>query len=129
MELPGEFRKRGEALNNGFDLKLFHGYALFSPRFLPELSEQARMTLLAFKSKGLDLNGGLRHKARIISLILPTLFVNAFKRSDVTAAALNVKGYATRYKKAVLPAWRFTFGDLITILASVVILITGWRTA
>ena len=66
-------------------------------RFLPELSEQARMTILAFKSKGLDLNGGLRHKARIISLILPPLFVNAFKRSEVTAAALNVKGYATRY--------------------------------
>lgn len=97
-------------------------------RFLPELSKQGQITLLAFKSKGFDLKGGLRHKAKAISLILPPLFVNAFKRSEVTAAALNVKGYATRYTKAVFPAWRFTLGDLVTILASFVILIAGWRT-
>ena len=94
-------------------------------RFLPELSKQGQMTLLAFKSKGLDLKGSLRHKAKAISLILPPLFVNAFKRSEVTAAALNVKGYATRYKKAVFPTWKFTLGDLVTILASFIILIAG----
>jgi energy-coupling factor transport system permease protein len=97
-------------------------------RFLPELSKQGQMTLLAFKSKGLDLKGGWRYKAKSITLILPPLFVNAFKRSEVTAAALNVKGYDTRHTRAVLPAWRLTLGDIVTILASFVILIAGWRT-
>ena len=129
FELISPLERLARLLGNAGRLLSSFALAFFlAMRFLPELSEQARMTLLAFKSKGLDLKGGLRHKAEVGSLMLAPLFVSAFKRAEVAAGALNVKGYATRYKRAVFAPWRITLGDLITILAGIIIFISGLRT-
>jgi energy-coupling factor transporter transmembrane protein EcfT len=97
-------------------------------RFLPELSHQSRITILALKTRGLDFKGGLLHKANFASQLIAPLFVNAFKRAELAAAALNIKGYATRYTMAVFAPSRITMGSVITVSISIVILIAGWRT-
>jgi energy-coupling factor transport system permease protein len=97
-------------------------------RFLPELSHQSRMTLLAFKTRGLDTKGSIFHKAKVASLLIAPMFVNSFKRAELAAAALNVKGYATRYSKAVFYPAKITIGSLLTYSISIVILVAGWRT-
>ncbi len=97
-------------------------------RFLPEMVYQGRLTMLAFKSRGLDMKGGLIHKARVASLIIPPMFVSGYKRAESAAAALNAKGYATRYSRAVFGPARITMGSVITILISAVILVAGLRT-
>ncbi len=97
-------------------------------RFLPELSQQGRLTILSLKTRGFEIKGGLGHKARVAALLIVPMFVNAIKRAELAAAALNIKGYATRYSRAVFAPTRITLGGIITISISVVILIAGWRT-
>lgn len=97
-------------------------------RFLPQLSRQSQMTILAFKTRGLDIKGSLAHKARVATLLIAPMFVSAFKRAEMASAALNIKGYATRYSRAVFGPSRITIGSVITISISIVILIAGWRT-
>jgi energy-coupling factor transporter transmembrane protein EcfT len=97
-------------------------------RFLPELAQQSRLTLQAFKTRGLDMKGGLLHKARVGSLLIAPMFVNGVKRAELATAALNIKGYATRYSRAVLAPVRTTLGSVITLLISIVFLVAGWRT-
>ncbi len=97
-------------------------------RFIPELARQSRLTLQAFKTRGLDMKGGLLHKARVASLLIAPMFVNGFKRAELAAAALNTKGYSARYSRAVLGPVKITLGSIITLLISIVFLIAGWRT-
>jgi energy-coupling factor transporter transmembrane protein EcfT len=96
-------------------------------RFLPELSNQSRLTLLAFKTRGLDFKGGLSHKARVASLLIAPMFVNGFKRAELAAAALNIKGYATRYSNAVFNPIKISIGSILTFSISIIILVAGWR--
>jgi energy-coupling factor transporter transmembrane protein EcfT len=97
-------------------------------RFLPELARQSSLTLLAFGTRGLDMKGSFWHKARVASLLIAPMFVNAFKRSELAAAAMNVKGYATRYTRAILSPVRITLGSVITLLISILFLVAAWRT-
>ena len=96
-------------------------------RFLPEMVQQGKLTLLAFKSRGLDMKGNLMHRARVASLVIPPMFVSGYKRAESASAALNAKGYATRYSRAVFGPVRITLGSVITLLISAVILFAGVR--
>jgi energy-coupling factor transporter transmembrane protein EcfT len=97
-------------------------------RFLPELSNQSRLTMQAFKTRGLAIRGGLFHKARVASLLIAPMFVNGFKRAELAAMTLNIKGYATRYSNAIFEPIKISIGSLVTFAISIVILVAGWRT-
>jgi energy-coupling factor transport system permease protein len=97
-------------------------------RFLPELTALGHETTLAFETRGITFRGNLIHKARIATLIMAPLFVNGFKRSELAAAALNVKGYATRHSRAVLAPITISFGSVIVTVVSVLVIVAGWRT-
>jgi energy-coupling factor transport system permease protein len=97
-------------------------------RFLPEMTSLGNQTALAFKTKGIDFRGGPMHKARVSTLIMAPLFVTAFKRTELTAAALDIKGYGTRHSRAVLAPINISLGGTIVLLISIVIIIAGWRT-
>jgi energy-coupling factor transporter transmembrane protein EcfT len=97
-------------------------------RFIPELARQSRLTLLAFETRGLDMKGSFGHKAKVALLMIAPMFVNGFKRADLAAAALSIKGYSTRYSRGVLGPARITLGSVITLSISVIFLIAGWHT-
>jgi energy-coupling factor transporter transmembrane protein EcfT len=97
-------------------------------RFLPELSAQAKTTLLALKSRGLDFRGGIIHKGKVMLYVATPLFVNAIKRADIAAMALNVKGYATRYERATFPPPRLQLGSLLILVLSFIIVLVVWGT-
>ncbi len=96
-------------------------------RFLPDLSRDGRMTLLAFRTRGIGFEGGIVIKAQVAVQLVGTVFVNAFKRAESTSMALSVKGYATRYAKAVFPPVRFSVSSMLVFLISVMVLGLGWR--
>lgn len=96
-------------------------------RFLPDLSRESRMTLLAFRTRGIGFEGGIVKKTQVAVQLVGTVFVNAFKKAESTSMALSVKGYATRYAKAVFPPVRFSASGMFIIFISVMILGLGWR--
>lgn len=97
-------------------------------RFLPEMTSLGRQTSLAFKTKGIDFRGGLVHKARVSTMVMAPLFVTAIKRTELTAAALDIKGYGTRHSRAVLRPLKIPLGGAIAILISIIVITAGWRT-
>ncbi len=96
-------------------------------RFLPDLSREGKMTLLAFRTRGVGFEGGMLKRARLAVQLVGTVFVNAFKRAESVSMALSVKGYATRYAKAAFPPVRFSVSSIFVILISMMILGVGWR--
>lgn len=96
-------------------------------RFLPDLSREGRMTLLAFRARGIGFEGGMVKRAQVAVQLVGTVFVNAFKRAESTSMALSIKGYSTRYAKAVFPPVRLSVSSMLVFLISVMVLGLGWR--
>ena len=115
--LAGPFGKYIASLALAFSLAL---------RFLPDLSTDARMSLMAYRTRGIGFDGGLVRRGRVAVQLLATIFVNAFKRAHTVAMALQVKGYSTRYEKAVFPSVRFSIAGTAVTVLSLVFLLWGW---
>ena len=96
-------------------------------RFLPDLIREGKMTLLAFKTRGVGFERGMLKRARLAIQLAGTVFVNAFKRAESTAMALSVKGYATRYARAAFPPISISAAGTLVVLISGIILVFGWR--
>jgi energy-coupling factor transporter transmembrane protein EcfT len=110
--------------------RLISAFALsfsLAMRFLPDLSREGRMTLLAFRARGIGFEGGLIKRARVAVQLLGTVLVNAFKRAESVSMALSIKGYSTRYAKAVFPSVRLSASGALVFLVSVIIFSLGWR--
>jgi len=96
-------------------------------RFIPELIRQTEMTRLALQTRGVYFKGSAIARMRAAAMLVSAVFVNAFKGAESTSMALAVKGYSTRYLKAILPRAEFSIGSLLTAAISTAILIFGWR--
>jgi energy-coupling factor transport system permease protein len=112
----------------GKPLESFALTILLALRFLPEMTSLGRQTALAFKTRGIDFRGGLVHKARVSTMAMAPLFVTAIKRTELTAAVLDIKGYGSRHSRAVLSSAKISWGGVIVLLISIVAVIAGWRT-
>jgi energy-coupling factor transporter transmembrane protein EcfT len=109
--------------------KYLSGFAIsfyLALRFLPDLSRLARTTLLAFRSRGINLEGNLADKARVINMLVVSIFVGAFKKADSVTAALSVKGYSTRYYRAVFPPPKLRIMSILMVAVSICLVISGW---
>lgn len=115
--LLGSFGKRLSSIAMALSLAL---------RFLPDLSGDARTTLMAYRTRGIDLEGGLIRRGRVAVQLLATVFVNAFKRAGTVATALVIKGYSTRYAKAVFPAPGFSISGTLVLVISLAFILWGW---
>ncbi len=97
-------------------------------RFLPELSNQGKNTLIALRARGLDFRGNLFHKLKVMLFVAAPLFVSGFKRADLAALALDIKGYGTRYLSAVFAPLRPNAVSLMVVLAGMAVVIAGIKT-
>jgi energy-coupling factor transport system permease protein len=97
-------------------------------RFLPDFASRAKLTLLALRSRGLCFEGGLPRRARAAMIFLPPLFAGAIRRAELAGMALDLKGYATRYSRAVLASPKIYPGSLVLTVVSFLVLIGGIQT-
>ncbi len=95
-------------------------------RFLPDLSRQARTTLMAFRSRGFDFKGGIIKKTKMANLLLVSIFVSTFKRAESVSAALVLKGYPLRYKQAVFAPVKAGLFGIFVFVVSICMIVGGW---
>jgi energy-coupling factor transport system permease protein len=115
--LFGSFGKRLASIAMALSLAL---------RFLPDLSTDSRTTLMAYQTRGIGFEGGLIRRGRVAVQLLATVFVNAFKRAGTVSTALDIKGYSTRYAKAVFPAPGFSISGTLVVVLSLAFILWGW---
>lgn len=96
-------------------------------RFIPEFIRQTEMTRLALQTRGIYFKGSAIARMRTAAMLVSAVFVNAFKSAESISMALAVKGYSTRYLRAVLPQAKFSIGSALIVAISTAMLIFGWR--
>ena len=63
-------------------------------RFIPTLLEETEKIMKAQMARGADFqSGGIMHRAKSLVPLLVPLFVNAFRRADDLAIAMEARGY------------------------------------
>lgn len=63
-------------------------------RFIPTLLEETEKIMKAQMARGADFqSGGIMHRAKSLVPLLVPLFVNAFRRADDLASAMEARGY------------------------------------
>ena len=95
-------------------------------RFIPDIIKHGKMTIMALKTRGIDFDGGLFKKAKTASMLIATIFVAAFKKSEKATLSLSVKGYPGRYKRAIFPKTVFSVASPFTIIISFAVLFIAW---
>lgn len=113
----GPFSKPASSFLISFSLAL---------RFLPDLSRQARTSLMAFRSRGFDFKGGILKKVRMANLLIVSIFVSTFKRAESVSAALELRGYPLRHKQAVFPPVKIGPFGIFVLAVSICIVIGGY---
>ena len=84
-----------------------------SLRFIPTLLDETDKIMKAQKSRGANFESGPFHKRIliIVAIIIP-LFVNAFKRAEDLANAMEARGYRGGEGRTRLRVFHFTWRDL-----------------
>jgi energy-coupling factor transport system permease protein len=95
-------------------------------RFLPELSRQAQKTMMAFKSRGFEIKGGIKNRVKVANMLLVSIFVNTFEKAESVSIALNIRGYPLRYRQAVFPPPKISLFGLFVFVVSIGIVCAGW---
>jgi len=98
-------------------------------RFIPELIERGKITAMAFKSRGIESERGLKKKAQFATALIVPLFAGSIKKAGLIAMALDIKGYGTRYYRARIRPARLNFASVAVAFLSAVILAIGILTA
>jgi len=95
-------------------------------RFLPELSLQAKKTVMAFRSRGFEVDGGIKNRVRAANLLLVSIFVNTFKSAQSVSIALSLRGYPLRHKQAVFAPAKIGLFSIFVLIVSCSIVFAGW---
>jgi energy-coupling factor transport system permease protein len=85
-------------------------------RFIPTLIEESQRLMRAQVSRGADFESGsiFRKTKNMVPLIVP-LFINAFRRADELALAMESRGYRIGAKRSRLNEEQIGFYDLIIL--------------
>ncbi len=93
-------------------------------RFIPTLLEETEKIMKAQMARGADFeSGNIFQRARSLIPILIPLFVNAFRRADDLAVAMEARGYRGGEGRTKFRVLRFTYIDFLVLSISLVVLI------
>ncbi|WP_018249327.1 energy-coupling factor transporter transmembrane component T family protein [Orenia marismortui] len=93
-------------------------------RFIPTLLEEAKKIMKAQKARGADFEGGnLVQKAKSLIPLLVPLFVNAFRRADDLALAMEARCYRGGENRSRMNVLFLTRKDYIVTFISIVYLL------
>ena len=94
-------------------------------RFIPTLLEEAKKIMQAQKARGADFeSGNLIQKAKSLIPLLIPLFVNAFRRADELALAMEARCYRGGENRTRMKELRFARRDYLTLGTSLIYLIS-----
>jgi len=86
-------------------------------RFIPTLTAEAERLIKAQEARGADFNAkGLTNKAKAVLPLIVPLFINAFKRADELAVAMEARGYRIGAPRGKLKPLKFNFVDYLIML-------------
>ena len=86
-------------------------------RFIPTLTAEAERLLKAQEARGADYNTkGLTNKAKAFLPLIVPLFINAFKRADELAVAMEARGYRIGAPRGKLKPLKFSSADYLAML-------------
>ncbi len=92
-------------------------------RFIPTLLEEAEKIMKAQKARGADFEGGnLIQKAKSLIPLLVPLFVNAFRRADDLALAMEARCYRGGENRTRMNILVLTIRDYLAMIISIVYL-------
>lgn len=93
-----------------------------SLRFIPTLMDETEKIMKAQMARGVEFSSGpIKNRIKAIVPLLIPLFVNAFKRAEELATAMEARGYQggegrTKYRQLV---WKQTDSIMILLLVLV----------
>src|SRR5690606_1835240 len=90
-------------------------------RFIPTLLEETDKIMKAQTARGADFESGniVKRAKNLVPLLVP-LFINAFRRADELAIAMEARCYRGGYNRTRLNELKFTKKDiLVTLLMTV----------
>lgn len=94
-------------------------------RFIPTFMEEARTIRLAQKARGVEFEGSIFKKVKLLVPLIIPLFVSAFRKAETLAYALEVKGYSSTSPKTSFEPLQFTNYDWLILGMAVLFIITG----
>ncbi len=86
-------------------------------RFIPTLLEETDKIMKAQTARGADFESGniIRRAKNLVPLLVP-LFINAFRRADELAIAMEARCYRGGYNRTRLNELKFTRNDVLTLI-------------
>ncbi|MBO9131124.1 energy-coupling factor transporter transmembrane protein EcfT [Bacillus sp. 165] len=88
-----------------------------SLRFIPTLMEETEKIMKAQSSRGIDFAGGpIQERLKAIVSLLVPLFINAFKRAEDLAVAMEARGYRGGEGRTKFRQLRWKTGDTLALL-------------
>jgi energy-coupling factor transport system permease protein len=85
-------------------------------RFIPTLLEETEKIMKAQMARGADFqSGGIMQRARSLIPLLVPLFVNAFRRADDLAIAMEARGYRGGEGRTKLKELKFQRLDAVAL--------------
>lgn len=92
-------------------------------RFVPTLFDEARMLLLAQRSRGADFNrGSIKERVSRLTPFMVPLLTNIFNRADELALAMEIRCYRAGAARSRLHVMRFGPADYAALLLNIAIL-------
>lgn len=90
-------------------------------RFIPTLLEETDKIMKAQTARGADFESGniVKRAKNLVPLLVP-LFINAFRRADELAIAMEARCYRGGYNRTRLNELKFTKKDILVILLMIV---------
>ena len=93
-------------------------------RFIPTLIEETEKIMKAQSARGADFeSGNLIERAKAMIPLLVPLFLNAFKRADELAMAMEARCYHGGENRTRMKALRYTYLDALTGVACVCMIV------
>lgn len=95
-------------------------------RFIPTLLEETEKIMKAQMARGADFeSGNIFQRAKSLIPILIPLFVNAFRRADDLAIAMEARGYRGGEGRTKFRVLKFTYGDFLVLIIMTALVIVG----
>lgn len=95
-------------------------------RFIPTLLEETDKIMKAQMARGADFeSGNIFQRAKSLIPILIPLFVNAFRRADDLAIAMEARGYRGGEGRTKFRVLKFTYYDFLVLIIITALVIVG----
>jgi energy-coupling factor transport system permease protein len=89
-------------------------------RFIPVLAEELDTIKKAQIVRGVNFSGGLKNRARKMTVLLIPVFQAAIRRADDLAVAIESRGYVSGSERSSLRIYKFRRADWLFLIIAII---------